>query len=378
MIDRRLRIVLIVPSLASGGAERVVQVLSNALLTRGHEVWVATTTDRPDFYELAPNVHRIRCNLTGQPAGQALSPKHVKSTALALPGSFAELCKQIKATEPDVVVGVLEHSNITALMCSGDAPVVITEHIDPNRFQLGMTAKLARRALYPKATALISVSAGVDSAFDWLDASRRHIIHNPVELPEHVHDIEARKPTIIAMGRLTPQKGFDLLLIAFNQIQRDNPQWDLKILGEGPDRPKLERMISELGLEGRVQMPGLVSDISPELADASMFVLSSRYEGFGNVLIEALAHGTPVVSFDCPYGPSEIVDHGKNGLLVKPEDPAALAEAMDQLLSDADLRHDLAKASRSSVARFGSDRIAAQWESTLYELLGDHPEAAAA
>jgi glycosyltransferase involved in cell wall biosynthesis len=164
------------------------------------------------------------------------------------------------------------------------------------------------------------------------------------------------------MGRLDPQKGFDLLLHAFSKVASDFPGVSLVIMGEGPERANLETLAANLSLQTRATMPGRVGNPWPVLSHCDVFVLSSRFEGFPNALLEAMALGSAVISFNCPSGPAEMIRDGVNGLLVEPENPDALATAMAQLLNDDVLRNRLAEAAGSDRERYSISRITDQWE----------------
>jgi glycosyltransferase involved in cell wall biosynthesis len=171
------------------------------------------------------------------------------------------------------------------------------------------------------------------------------------------------------MGRLVRQKGFDLLLEAFAQVpQGVRAGWKLGIIGEGPLRAELTGRIESEGLQGQAMLLGRFSNPLPLLRAARFFVLSSRYEGFPTVLVEALACGLPAVAFDCPCGPSEIVRNGTDGLLVPPGDVQALATAMARLMADSGLLQRLAERSPEALERFSERRYLGQWEALIRRL----------
>jgi glycosyltransferase involved in cell wall biosynthesis len=150
------------------------------------------------------------------------------------------------------------------------------------------------------------------------------------------------------------------------------PTWQLVILGEGPERASLQRQVEELGLQGSVLMPGVVRDPEQWLQHAELFVLSSRFEGFPNALLEAMQCGLPVAAFDCPSGPGEIVRHEQTGLLVPPGDTEALSAAISRLANDENLRRRLGSAAAADVAtRFSLERISAMWEELWCSLVSD-------
>jgi len=199
------------------------------------------------------------------------------------------------------------------------------------------------------------------------------VLPNPVESPA---EGESAPPlglpagrVLLALGRLAPEKGFDLLLTAFADLAPSRPHWSLVILGEGPERPRLEAQRRRLGLEGRTHLPGAVADPSAWLRRAKLFVLSSRYEGFSNALCEAQAWGVPAVAFDCESGPAEILRHGVSGLLVPPGDVPALAASLARLMDDEALRRSMAARAPEVVQRFGLEKVLDLWEALFGRVL---------
>jgi glycosyltransferase involved in cell wall biosynthesis len=204
---------------------------------------------------------------------------------------------------------------------------------------------------------------------DELNGSATRVEQIPNALPELGGGTSAlEEKAVVAAGRLTGQKGFDLLIRAFAQVVPERPDWELRIYGDGSQRAELERLIAELGLNGSVRLMGATSDIGEELARASVFALSSRFEGFGMVLVEAMSKGVPVVSFDCPRGPSEIVDDGVDGVLVPNGDVDALASALVELTGDEQRRRSLGAAGLEKSRRYEIGAIGARWDALLAEL----------
>ncbi len=185
-------------------------------------------------------------------------------------------------------------------------------------------------------------------------------------LPDRVCDPSVK--VVVAAGRLARQKGFDLLVPAFAQALRRQPGWELRIYGDGEERAALERQIAQLGVRDSVRLMGRTADVYGEMAKGSLYALSSRFEGFGMVIIEAMSVGLPVVSFDCPRGPSDIITAGQDGLLVPPRDVAALTEGLLRLMSDEPRRRTMSAAAREKAGQYAMDRLGVQWDEALQAL----------
>jgi glycosyltransferase involved in cell wall biosynthesis len=175
------------------------------------------------------------------------------------------------------------------------------------------------------------------------------------------------KRTILAVGRLTHQKGFDILLPAFAELVRRGLDLHLLILGEGEERARLEDTANRLGVSNRVFMPGFQINPYPFFARAETFVLSSRYEGLANVLLEAMALGLPVISTDCPHGPREVTKEGRYGILVPPDDPASLAEAVYAMIDSVERRATFAAAGAALAEEYDVNRVVPLFEHLLLE-----------
>lgn len=212
---------------------------------------------------------------------------------------------------------------------------------------------------------------------DWMDAcchrANNVVIPNPVIWPLPSLNSAAasqawrsERQQILAMGRLNPAKQFDLLIDVFSELSRIYPDWELVIVGEGNERKKLEAKIKELHLENQVYLPGRVTNVTQWYNQATMYVLCSKHEGFPNTLVEAMAHGLAVISFDCPTGPAEIIREGVDGLLISPEaGQAGLKQAMICLMDDVELRKNLMQEAIKVRERFSISQIGKLWEQAL-------------
>jgi glycosyltransferase involved in cell wall biosynthesis len=174
-----------------------------------------------------------------------------------------------------------------------------------------------------------------------------------------------RDKVILAAGRLTAVKGFDLLIRAFAPVAERHPDWRLVIRGYGEQRPVLERLIAEEGLEDHVDLGYAASQMGELMARSAVFALSSRHEGFGMVLLEAMSKGMAVVSFDCETGPRELIDDDRDGVLVPAEDVAAFTQALLRVIEDPALRERLGAAAREKAGGYGIDVVGARWDALL-------------
>jgi glycosyltransferase involved in cell wall biosynthesis len=245
-------------------------------------------------------------------------------------------------------------------------PVLVSERSDPAFFPIARSFGVLRRGLYPRADAVVVQSEQARRFFSGAVRERTVVIPNPV-LPAQRQEPAPPGPgrTVVSLGRLSKVKGFDLLIDAFARIAPEHPDWSLEIWGEGPERPRLEKMAADKGLGSRLRLPGHTSSPQEKLSRADLFVLSSRVEGFPNALCEAMASGLPVVAVDCPSGPRQIIRDGVDGILVAPDDAAALARGMNRLMESPELARRLASRAPDVVQRFALDRVLGLWEAAL-------------
>jgi glycosyltransferase involved in cell wall biosynthesis len=303
-----------------------------------------------------------------------------------LSAMLPSLTRTIRDRAPDVVLSTMMDANVAAYVAakwSGRRPAVILRETNSHRARadLGYLRRRLARYVYRRADRLIALSEGVrnelieDMA---LRPDRIVTVPNPVEtatLARAAREARANvapgilpagRRHVVAVGRLHRQKGFDVLIEA---LAAQAPDVDLTILGEGPERGALEVLARQRGVAGRVHMPGFVPDVPSILAWADLFVLSSRWEGFGHVIVEAMAAGIPVLATDCPYGPRDILRHGETGWLVPPEAADALAAAMSQLLGDPALLRRMAAAGAIAAERYESVRVAGEYASVIRDTI---------
>ncbi len=368
-----IRYTLVIHALNSGGAERVLANLANHWAEAGVQVTLITLAPpASDHYRLRAEVRRVGLDLqqTSRSPLQALENNLRR---------IRRLRRAIRETRPELVLSFTDRMNVLTLLASRRQPwpVMIAERNDPRHQPMGRVWEFLRRVSYPRCAAAVVQTRPVAAYLKtWIPNRPVFVIPNAA-FPPHpsrvisdneqavVQGTGGEPPTIAAMGRLDHQKGFDLLIRAFARIASRHAAWRLRIAGQGAERTALEAMARRVQLDTRVEFCGWQDDPNPFLNAAQLFVLSSRWEGFPNALLEAMSCGLPTVSFDCPSGPAEIIRHQLDGLLVPPENVEELAAAMDRLMSDPELRRKLGSRAREVVTRFPAPAIYSAWDQAV-------------
>ena len=357
-----MKIAFFLPKMATGGAERMRIALAASFLAKGHEV---------DFV-----FQQATGELISQiPPGAAV----IDLGSIRARNSLIPLLKYLRYKRPDALISSFFEQNVVAalasLLAGSRKRTFITQH---NNFSSETSSSLLRfrAAVYRIAIGLtartIAVSEGV--ARDLVnvahcDPARLKVVYNPAcplnhsELSNGLVEQEFASqphPLVISVGRLTHQKGFDILLEAFALARRER-ELRLAVIGVGEDEGKLRQLAKELDIENCILWLGFKPNPLAYISKSNIFVMSSRYEGFGNVLVEALACGVPVVSTDCPSGPSEILKAGEFGRLVAVDDAKALADAILETLDNPVQRSLL----QSRAEEFSADRISEEYLSLI-------------
>jgi GalNAc-alpha-(1->4)-GalNAc-alpha-(1->3)-diNAcBac-PP-undecaprenol alpha-1,4-N-acetyl-D-galactosaminyltransferase len=368
-----MRIALISPTLSGGGAERVAAVLSNDWATKGQSVTVISfeAPGTSPGYPLEARVSLRQIDGLNQDNGNV-------ARVVTNLRRLARLRRLLKEIDADVVVAFTTEANVVTLLATRGLglSVAVCERNQPDRPGLGRMRRAARRLTYPFADAIVMQTQEIA-----LWARQRfkvpvHVLPNPVRLEE----IFERSPDnvvdqrgIVAAGRLVPQKGFDILIAAFAKIAQQHSDWFMTIYGEGPSRSDLEAQVREAGLQSRVSLPGFVNEIDAALQSAGLFVLPSRYEGFPNILLEALAASCPAVAANCPGSVGAILGDDEFGMLVPAEDAEALAAALGQMMSRPELREHYASKARRAVERLDAAAIGDRWLEVFEETRRSKP-----
>jgi GalNAc-alpha-(1->4)-GalNAc-alpha-(1->3)-diNAcBac-PP-undecaprenol alpha-1,4-N-acetyl-D-galactosaminyltransferase len=363
-----MKITLVIYAMGLGGAQRVMSILANYWATHGWEVTLITLSgnSRPSFYHLESQVKLVQLGIIGD----SPSPLTLLLTGWRRMGVLREA---IIVSKPDAIVSFLNTVNVITLIAIWklNIPVIVSEHIYPGFTDVNRVWQILMKLTYRHAD---WVTLLTENALEFYPSNRGYrsiVMPNPVITPDLAIDPEQLlvKPMLIAVGRLQPQKGFDLLIRAFSQLHHKYPDWQLTILGEGPIRAELEELRSQLQSIDRIHLPGQVKNVNAYLRQADIFVLSSRFEGFPMSLCEAMACGVTVLAADCLSGPREIITDGVDGMLVATEDINALACGLDALMSDPVKRQQLAQAAPEILNKFGLEQVMKMWDHRIEQAI---------
>jgi glycosyltransferase involved in cell wall biosynthesis len=372
-----IKLMIVIHSLRGGGSERV---LINLLKGLDRSVFSITLIlyERVFDFPLPEDIEVKILDI------------HASRNILKLTTGFIlktiNLARLIRQNKPDVLFSLISSTNVTLILAKLlsriKCKLIVSEHTHPsinlkNEIYGGITKGFIK-CLYPKADRIIAVSEGIkrDLIQNFhISEDKVTVIHNPVDISEieklsqEMADhpwFHGEVPIIVSVGRLTRQKGYPYLLQAFSIVKSSQP-CRLLLIGEGEDRTKLIEMAKELGIEADVEFLGFQENPFKYMVCSSLFVLSSLFEGFGNVIVEAMTLGLPVISTDCPSGPSEIIEDKKNGILVPVKDEKALAQTILQVLSDNRLSKELGENAVKRASDFSIDRIVKKYMEVFFE-----------
>lgn len=366
-----MKIVYLIHSLHSpGGMERVLSVKASYLAgLPGYSVHIVTASlrGRKPFFPLSDKVELIDLGTGDSPFG--------------MPAYRRRLAAELERLRPDVCISLGGH-DITALPGLRDDSVKIAEfHFPHDKFYrkygsnpVGRLYARLRTHKFEAAAAQLQrlVVLTAKDAEAWAPRLQNvTVIGNPVAFPSDISTAPAAldAKSMIAVGRLSPQKNIPAMVRAWSLVAAKHPDWSLDIFGAGPMKDGIERLVGQCGLAGKVRLMGLSTDIRSEMLSRSGIVMSSVYEGFPLALVEASSCGLPMVSFECS-GSSEIIADGRNGFMVAQGDEKGLSDAICRLIDDAELRRAMGRTALESSSRFGIDAVMRRWTELFESLTG--------
>ena len=346
-----MKILLVIPTIKQGGAERVITELANQWSLDNHEVHLILLAEADHFYKLDKRitVHQLGFKNLGK------IQKVIAETKV-----FFKLRNLFKSERPDFVLSFMDKYNVLTILASRFLPIkiFISDRSNPNK-KISAFLYLLKKGTYKFADGIIAqTSLAKDIIYKNFYNRNIKTIPNPIKQVMLYHEIK-RENIIINVGRMVPEKGQKYLIEAFSKLR--NSDWNLVILGDGPLRNDLEVQVNQFGLGDRIIMPGAVNDVDEWLAKASIFAFPSVSEGFPNALVEAMAAGLPVVSFDCDAGPRDIILDSINGFLVKNKDMNQLTKILQLLISDPRLRQKIGNQAKDISTKLDINLIANEY-----------------
>lgn len=355
-----MKIVFFIPSLGSGGAERVVSVLASELAHREHDVHIAMLANRNCHYALAPEiaVHFLDCE---QELGMSATKRYLKR--------LARIRDLVKRLSPDSVISFMAETNIDVCLALFGIPVslIVSERNDPALDPASRVKQWLRKVAYLKPDYFVFQTPDAQKYFSQRIQSRSSIILNPLSqhLPEPYMGV--REPRIVSVSRLNKQKNIPLLLNAFERFSRIYPQYTLEIFGEGNLEATIRKEIQELALDEKVILKGFCKDVHNKIRNAALFVMTSDYEGMPNALLESMALGLPCISTDCPCGgPRMLIKSNWNGLLIPVGDQEELFGAMCRMVDDLESASEMGRNAQNVREMANLHKIISEWERIIY------------
>ena len=318
-------------------------------------------------FDIDPRVDQVRLGITNRNSNPVADPRN----ALKL---FA-LRKAIVGSRPDVVLPFMVHTAVPVILAltGTGLKVAACERSHPVLYEIGAIWRSLRKFAYHRATAVVTQTAEAAQHFrEWKSLRERvHVIPNVVPQPEdnlRIPPCLERSRTLLSVGRLSPEKRYDLLIRAFAQSELAASGWTLEIAGDGPEETELRKLARSLGLKDAVELPGWTAEPARRFIRAQLYVLTSKFEGFPNALCEAMVHGCAPVSFDCSCGPRDIIRQGVNGILVSNGDMKRLARELRDLAGNDKKRAQFAAKAPEILERFGEESVLRRWDKLFHEL----------
>lgn len=354
--DYEMKIVFLSYLHGFGGAEKQIIMLANAMVERGHDVTLISICADNNCYFLDERVKYI------------FLPDRQKGI-LRIAGRYQDIKEKLKELRPDATVSFwFQSAYLTAAMPKSiTGKVIYSERGDPGDKEYKGFLGIVRKMTLPHIDGFVFQSRGAQKYFNSKVQKRSAVIPNPVFVnAEDFPEVHVRRKAIVTVGRLHPQKNQKLLIDAFAMIASQIPEYTLEIYGDGELKETLQKQINDLNLAERAHLKGTSKQIHKLIYDASLFVLSSDYEGLPNTLLEAMSLGIPSISTDCkPGGAREIIQDGVTGIITPIGDKEKLAEAIMCLLSDKQKGQKMADKARISMSHFTPARVYDKWEKAL-------------
>lgn len=378
-----MKIVICTPGLyISGGTEKVITDKANYLsIVFGYEVIILCYQGKEKFFKLDPKVKVKNLSINYDEINNEESFILKKFKFYFKLNRHKKIFKKfLQKEKPDIITAWDNLSSYICLNSKTKCKKILECHVDKSNFLGKERDKFLFRILdkYRKRKRELNILKWdkfivltEEGKEEWI---RERNINNikiiPNSLPFYPDEISSCKnKTIISVGRLVEQKGYNDLIEVWNKLFQKYPDWKLEIYGEGPLKKELQEKIDTLGMTSSLLLKGVDKNIMDKYLKSSIYVMSSRYEGFGMVLVEAMACGLPVISFDCPCGPKDIIKDGEDGFLIRNRDLNEMANKLEFLIQNEEKRKNMGKKAHQNIARYSKDKVMLQWKNLFEELV---------
>lgn len=365
MTQKKKKIAFVIGALTPGGAERVISTLSNGLI-ENFDVNIITFRKSNPFYRLDNRIKVISCFDTIN------KPTSIFSSIKLNYDILKKVTTIVKNEQIDLLIGFITSANIIATLAArkNRIPCLISERNDPLKKDIPRFWVMLRKLVYPKSDNLIVQTEKVKTIYtNMLKHKNITVLPNPIssDLSKLRKSDTEREKIILTVGRLNNDKRQDKLIKAIHSLNLKD--WKVLIIGKGPNKEKLNNLIESLGLTNQIEILSNIKNIQDYYMKASIFVFTSKAEGFPNALLEAMHFGLPCITTDCNYGPSDLITNGKDGFLIPVNDQDALVHKIDELIKDDNLKARFSKNAVETSLNYTSEKVTTKWKAVINQHL---------
>ncbi len=358
---KKKKIAFVIGALTPGGAERVISTLSNGLID-DFDVTIITFKKSKPFYRLDERIQVISC------FDKIDKPTSVFGSIKLNYNILKKVTSIVKSEQIDLLIGFITSANIIATLAAkrNGIPSLISERNDPLKKDIPRFWLILRKLVYPKSDNLIVQTEKVKAIYtNMLNHKSITVLPNPIssDLSQLRKNEAKREKIILTVGRLNNDKRQDKLIKAVNELKLEG--WKVIIIGKGPNKYKLNNLIESLNLSDQIEILSNIKNIHDYYMKASIFVFTSKAEGFPNALLEAMHFGLPCISTDCNYGPSDLITDGKDGFLVPVNDQSILVKKIDELIKDDKLKAQFSINAIETSLNYTSKKVTEKWKNVI-------------